>query len=346
MATGQTPTYLLPYPLSTDPVDVHGDIFELADRLEDVIGGISVLPSQSGNNGKFLTTNGSAASWATVDALPSQSGNNGKYLTTNGSIASWATVAAPASATPLLEGILYGQSGETSDENISLGYHSLKSSTGTRNIAIGWSAGYRAADEFNPEYTISGDNNIIIGSDALMPEIDTISDQIVLGNYSHSSFTMPGFGLNYNSTGIFFNAGINEAIKYYPDWAIGATDTIALLELEVDGSGAYAGLDAEDNWSVEVYVNDTTDDLVSDVLFENQSRTMVLMVPNGATAYYHSGTFSIDGDVYPVKWQGGTAPTAGNANSIDIYTYTIFRYYDADLEALSYKVFGSMTKFA
>lgn len=50
----------------------------------------SVLPSQSGNNGKFLTTNGSAASWATVDALPSQSGNSGKYLTTNGSAASWA----------------------------------------------------------------------------------------------------------------------------------------------------------------------------------------------------------------------------------------------------------------
>ena len=50
----------------------------------------SVLPSQSGNNGKFLTTNGSATSWATVDALPSQSGNSGKYLTTNGSAASWA----------------------------------------------------------------------------------------------------------------------------------------------------------------------------------------------------------------------------------------------------------------
>lgn len=62
MATGQTPTYLLPYPLSTDPVDVHGDIFELADRLEDLLFGMSI-PSQSGNNGKVLTTNGSALSW-------------------------------------------------------------------------------------------------------------------------------------------------------------------------------------------------------------------------------------------------------------------------------------------
>jgi len=50
------------------------------------------LPSQSGNSGKFLTTNGSAMSWATVDALPSQSGNSGKFLTTNGTTASWSAV--------------------------------------------------------------------------------------------------------------------------------------------------------------------------------------------------------------------------------------------------------------
>lgn len=52
-----------------------------------------VLPTQTGNNGKYLTTDGSASSWGTVDALPSQTGNNGKYLTTDGSTPSWATVA-------------------------------------------------------------------------------------------------------------------------------------------------------------------------------------------------------------------------------------------------------------
>lgn len=51
------------------------------------------LPSQSGNSGKYLTTNGSALSWASVDALPSQSGQSGKFLTTNGTSASWAAPA-------------------------------------------------------------------------------------------------------------------------------------------------------------------------------------------------------------------------------------------------------------
>lgn len=52
----------------------------------------AVIPSQSGNNGKYLKTDGSTASWATVDALPSQTGNGGKYLTTDGTSATWATI--------------------------------------------------------------------------------------------------------------------------------------------------------------------------------------------------------------------------------------------------------------
>jgi hypothetical protein len=49
----------------------------------------AVYPTQTSNSGKYLTTNGTAVSWATVDALPSQSGNSGNYLTTNGTAASW-----------------------------------------------------------------------------------------------------------------------------------------------------------------------------------------------------------------------------------------------------------------
>jgi hypothetical protein len=53
---------------------------------------VDALPGQTGQSGKFLTTNGSAASWATVDALPSQSGQSGKFLTTDGTDASWSSI--------------------------------------------------------------------------------------------------------------------------------------------------------------------------------------------------------------------------------------------------------------
>jgi len=51
-----------------------------------------------------LTTNGSVASWATVDALPSQTGNNGKYLTTDGTTASWAVITTDPTPTALMLG--------------------------------------------------------------------------------------------------------------------------------------------------------------------------------------------------------------------------------------------------
>lgn len=59
-------------------------------------GGRVLLPSQNGNSGKVLTTDGSQLSWGV--ALPSQSGANGLFLTSNGSTASWAaTTIGPAS---------------------------------------------------------------------------------------------------------------------------------------------------------------------------------------------------------------------------------------------------------
>lgn len=66
-------------------------IYATKTYVDNLITNIDALPSQSGNSGKYLTTNGTTASWATINALPSQSGNSGKFLTTNGTTASWTT---------------------------------------------------------------------------------------------------------------------------------------------------------------------------------------------------------------------------------------------------------------
>jgi hypothetical protein len=42
MATGSTNTYDLPYPVLSDPVNVHEDIQSLAERLEDVLSNVGV----------------------------------------------------------------------------------------------------------------------------------------------------------------------------------------------------------------------------------------------------------------------------------------------------------------
>jgi hypothetical protein len=60
------------------------------------INNTDLIPSQTGNSGRFLTTNGTLVSWAIIpDTLPSQTGNSGRFLTTNGTLPSWAIVPDP-----------------------------------------------------------------------------------------------------------------------------------------------------------------------------------------------------------------------------------------------------------
>ena len=56
---------------------------------------VDALPSQTSQSGKFLTTDGSSASWG--NEIPTQTGQSGKYLTTDGSATNWAEVASGTS---------------------------------------------------------------------------------------------------------------------------------------------------------------------------------------------------------------------------------------------------------
>jgi hypothetical protein len=69
--------------------------------------------------------------------------------------------------------------------------------------------------------------------------------------------------------------------------------------------------------------------------------TVVFLNTNGATAYYPTA-YQIDGSAVTPKWQGGTAPSAGNASSIDSYSLTIIK----TASTPTYTVLGSQTRFA
>jgi hypothetical protein len=84
-----SPTLTTPNIGVATATSVNGTTIPSSETLVTTTSTAYIVPSQAGNSGKYLTTDGSVSSWAAVDALPSQTGNGGKYLTTDGSTASW-----------------------------------------------------------------------------------------------------------------------------------------------------------------------------------------------------------------------------------------------------------------
>jgi len=96
---------------------------------------------------------------------------------------------------------------------------------------------------------------------------------------------------------------------------------------------------ATGNWTLNVRGNGST--TLASLLNTGDSITVVFAVTQGATPYYASG-FQIDGSSVTPEWQGGAAPSAGNASSIDVYVYTIIK----TAATPTYTVLGSQTQFA
>jgi hypothetical protein len=67
---------------------------------------------------------------------------------------------------------------------------------------------------------------------------------------------------------------------------------------------------------------------------------VAFLATQGSTAYY-STALNIDGSAVTPKWQGGTAPAAGNVSGIDAYVYNIIKTASA-----TFTVLASQTKFA
>jgi hypothetical protein len=96
--------------------------------------------------------------------------------------------------------------------------------------------------------------------------------------------------------------------------------------------------DASANWTLNVR-GDASNSLDS-IMDTGESITVVHIVSQGATAYYNSA-FQIDGSSVTPEWQGGAAPTGGNINSLDTYSYTIIKTASA-----TFTVLASQTQFA
>lgn len=134
------------------------------------------------------------------------------------------------------------------------------------------------------------------------------------------------------------NSPLNAPLEVINVSATAATGTID-VEVGSLGSVWYYTTNASANFTLNFRKSSSVS--LSTLLAVGQSVTITFLNTNGATAYRPTA-FQIDGAAVTPKWQGGSAPAAGNASSIDAYVFTIIK----TASTPSYLVLASQTKFA
>jgi len=140
-------------------------------------------------------------------------------------------------------------------------------------------------------------------------------------------------GITPNS---FTNSTVTGLIENTNIVASAATGTINIYTQT--SSVYYYTSNATANFTLNVAASAST--ALNTQLTIGQSVTVTFINTNGSTAYYPN-TFQVDGTTVTPKWAGGSAPSTGNANSVDAWSYTIIK-----TAANTYSVFAGTSKFA
>jgi len=123
-------------------------------------------------------------------------------------------------------------------------------------------------------------------------------------------------------------------------WNVAASAATGTISVDLKTAGAwYFTSDATANWTLNFRGDSgaTLDSLVG----VGESVTVAFLATNGGTAYYASA-FQVDGSSVTPIWSGGSAPSAGNADSVDAYIFTIIK----TAATPTYEVIASLTQFA
>ena len=189
--------------------------------------------------------------------------------------------------------------------------------------------------------------NATAGTDYLAPPSGTAilkanSGGALANATAGTDYVAPGTATTFTATQTFTGTSsaqaivLNDAAEVATISATAATGTIN-YDITTQ-SVLYYTSNASANWTVNFRASSGTS--LNTLMSTGQSMTVAFLVTQGSTAYYNSAV-QVDGSSVTPKYQGGTAYSAGNASSVDVYMYTIIKTGNA-----AFTVFTSQTKFA
>ncbi len=299
-----------------------------------------------GTNGQILTSTGSAPQWSTL---------SGVAVTTFSAGSTGFTPSTATSGAITLSGTLATTNGGTGLTSFTSGGAVYATSTSALTTGtLPTTAGGTALTSFTSGGAVYATSTSALTTGTL-PVASGGSGAVTLtgilkGNGT-SAFTAatagtdyvaPGTATTFTATQTFAGSSSVEAMKttnIAEVDTISATAATGTINFDITTQSVlYYTTNASGNWTVNFRGSSGTS--LNTLMATGESISATFLVTQGTTAYYNSAV-TIDGTSVTPKWQNGTAPTSGNASSVDCYTYVIQKTGSA-----TYAVLASQTKFA
>jgi hypothetical protein len=316
----------------------------------------ALAPSQTSNSGKYLTTNGTDTSWATI-ANPTQSYTLTSFTATAGQTTFTVSYTA-GSLQVFLNGVLLTSSDYTATNGTSvvlasaaalgdivetIAFNVLSVGQVAASGVLGGSSGQAlTSNGTNGVWGTLGVSGGGTGATTLTGVLKGNGTSAFTAATAGTDYVAPGTATSFTALQTFSGsssvaaAKLANAKEVVTVSATAATGTIA-YDVTTQ-SVLYYTTNASANWTVNFRGSSGTS--LNTVMATGESMTVAFLVTQGGTAYYNN-VVQVDGTGVTPKWQGGTAPTSGNASSVDSYVYTIVKTGNA-----AFTVFASQTKFA
>ena len=216
------------------------------------------------------------------------------------------------------KGVIYGGSGEVNATTLQIAGTAITSTAAELNILDGVTAS-------------TAEINILDGVTSTATEINYV-DITTLGTSQASKAV---------------TADSNAKVKF-----IGTTSLAEIIE-KVDIPTSTTGTINFDflTQAVQFYNTDQTanrtinfrgdgSNSLNSIMATGECMTCAVLMKQGGSAYYLNA-YQVDGSSVTPEWSGGTAASAGNANSVDSYVFTVIKTGNA-----AFTVFASQTQFA
>lgn len=245
-----------------------------------------------------------------------------------------------------LAGTLVAANGGTGQSSYTTGDLIYASgSTALSKLAIGTANYFLSSSGTGPQWTQTlGVANGGSGANSLTGILKGNGTSAFTAASAGTDYVSPSVASTFTALETFAGTSSNAALKtanIKEVTTISGTAATGTINFDITTQSIlYYTTSASGNWTVNFRGSSGTS--MDTIMSTGESMSCTFLATQGSTAYYNSSV-QVDGTTSGVttKWQGGTAPTSGNASSIDSYTYVITK-----TGAGAFTVLATQTKFA